>query len=185
MQWGIDNYSLRRLLKQLLVAPHGSRLSELLVSVATGGSWPRVRRHEQLKGKREVLCPRCFAEPETPFHRIWGCAENGGCKTYTDSESLTSAAHAGADSAACFWLRGLIPAAWTAVPPPPSSEDWHIRGSSSSDLEGCLGEGSDHDPIIVFGDASGGSNAADQRFIRVGPGLLHSARLSPAAFGRR
>eukprot|EP00959_Pyramimonas_sp_CCMP1952_P307077 6427097-Pyramimonas_sp.AAC.1 len=58
---------------------------------------------------------------------------------------------------ACFWLRGVIPASWLQVDPPPDEVKWKVYGINDSTLNpGCLGVGQDDDPVLVFGDASGG-----------------------------
>eukprot|EP00959_Pyramimonas_sp_CCMP1952_P058002 1210672-Pyramimonas_sp.AAC.1 len=64
----------------------------------------------------------------------------------------------------CFWNRGLIPAAWTAVPPPAGEECW--RGGNLLTAEagpGCLGHGTADRPVRVYGDASGGRDTHDPR----------------------
>eukprot|EP00959_Pyramimonas_sp_CCMP1952_P312266 6535748-Pyramimonas_sp.AAC.1 len=95
-----------------------------MASIASGGSWPRQTRQDEMAGGHEVLCPRCQEKPETQFHRIWECSENRGSKAHEDSEYLISAAFSQHAADSCFWRRGLIPAAWTRIPPPPVEEAW-------------------------------------------------------------
>eukprot|EP00959_Pyramimonas_sp_CCMP1952_P280597 5865402-Pyramimonas_sp.AAC.1 len=43
---------------------------------------------------------------------------------YDQSASILLEAVANSEAYPCFWMRGLIPAPWTSVSPPPSSESW-------------------------------------------------------------
>eukprot|EP00959_Pyramimonas_sp_CCMP1952_P198269 4147300-Pyramimonas_sp.AAC.1 len=63
-----------------------------------------------------------------------------------------------------FWLRGMLPAAWTSAPPPPPVESWTVEGvvgepvaendvpdfvSRESPTEGCWGEGPISNPLLM------------------------------------
>eukprot|EP00959_Pyramimonas_sp_CCMP1952_P079944 1671459-Pyramimonas_sp.AAC.1 len=47
-------------------------------------------------------------------------------------------------------------------------ETWHLVGTNATEPPGCLGEGTEAQPLIVLGDASGGKDSGDPRFMRVG-----------------
>ena len=80
------------------------------------------RKDEIARVDGYVLCPRCGKEPETPQHRIWLCECNSGKPAFDDSAELVPQALAQMDMDEGFWLRGMMPAPWTAVPPSPSQE---------------------------------------------------------------
>eukprot|EP00959_Pyramimonas_sp_CCMP1952_P247805 5180284-Pyramimonas_sp.AAC.1 len=73
---------------------------------------------------------------------------------------------------ACFWHRGLIPRKWTLVEPPVVSERWFTTGFNGPLTAGCLGSGAPQDPVVICGDASGGPDARDPRFRRVGLAIV-------------
>eukprot|EP00959_Pyramimonas_sp_CCMP1952_P243136 5082426-Pyramimonas_sp.AAC.1 len=58
-----------------------------------------------------------------------------------------------------FWLRGMMPAAWTAVPPPVSVECWTVKRLNEVS-PGCWGEDTAECPLIISGDASGGADSS-------------------------
>eukprot|EP00959_Pyramimonas_sp_CCMP1952_P448517 9391584-Pyramimonas_sp.AAC.1 len=54
-----------------------------------------------------------------PFRRGWQCEMNQCNEAYGMSDGWTSQALTQANAAEAFWLRGLMPTAWVAAPPPP------------------------------------------------------------------
>ena len=81
-------------------------------------------------------------------------------------------------------MRGLIPAPWTFIPPPPSAES--ILGGNllgGSVCEGCLGAGTTQAPLVLFGDASGGRDTHDPRLRRVGLAVAHLHCYDPPTLG--
>eukprot|EP00959_Pyramimonas_sp_CCMP1952_P034135 715463-Pyramimonas_sp.AAC.1 len=67
----------------------------------------------------------------------------------------------------CYWYRGLLPSHLTAVDPPPSEECWQV--SHNDDLnQHYFGEGSELEPLLIHGDASGGCDTHDPRLRRIG-----------------
>eukprot|EP00959_Pyramimonas_sp_CCMP1952_P060878 1271609-Pyramimonas_sp.AAC.1 len=64
-----------------------------------------------------------------------------------------------------------MPAQWTAVPEPPDEEVWFQAGLNDGVADGVLGPGECARPVLLFGDASGGADSSDGRFIRIGLGL--------------
>eukprot|EP00959_Pyramimonas_sp_CCMP1952_P065252 1362297-Pyramimonas_sp.AAC.1 len=88
-----------------------------MINVATGGFWPRQRVNDATRHRLSPDCPRCKEQPETPLHRFWLCRCNSAeHKAFKQSEDLVPRAVSCGESEACFWFRGLIPRAWTAVP---------------------------------------------------------------------
>eukprot|EP00959_Pyramimonas_sp_CCMP1952_P389918 8171672-Pyramimonas_sp.AAC.1 len=64
-------------------------------------------------------------------------------------------------------MRGLIPSAWTSISPPPSVELISGGCLGNDGLgDGCLGTGTASEPLVVFGDASGGRDTLDSRLRR-------------------
>eukprot|EP00959_Pyramimonas_sp_CCMP1952_P266323 5568040-Pyramimonas_sp.AAC.1 len=91
MEDGVDNESLRLLLHQVSQLPHGIRLAEVLVDIATGVFWTKKRKFDELKryrGNDVCVCDRCREQPGTPCHRAWSCSKNTGGAPYTASEEL-------------------------------------------------------------------------------------------------
>eukprot|EP00959_Pyramimonas_sp_CCMP1952_P028949 607305-Pyramimonas_sp.AAC.1 len=103
-----------------------------MVAIATGGTWPRQRRHKWAPTKVDNLCPRCKRSPETMFHRCWSCDENNNSKAHTVTDELLPEAYSQHEATQCFWLRGLIPKSWTAVSPPPLDYNWKYGGRLNS-----------------------------------------------------
>eukprot|EP00959_Pyramimonas_sp_CCMP1952_P235770 4926972-Pyramimonas_sp.AAC.1 len=72
----------------------GRRLAALLLSVATGATWPKARNQAVLSSaSRQAIgdddeCDRCSEESETSLHRYWTCRCNTGCAAYERSDIL-------------------------------------------------------------------------------------------------
>eukprot|EP00959_Pyramimonas_sp_CCMP1952_P134397 2811876-Pyramimonas_sp.AAC.1 len=143
-----------------------------MLNVATGAAWPKDRKQRYIaRYAGNTICDRCQASYETALHREWQCEMNRGNKAYDMSDKLISQALTQVNAAEAFWLRGLIPAAWVAAPPPPSVEQWWHAGID--DLSpGCMGHGSDHEPVFVCGDASGGKGTGSNKLRRVGLAIV-------------
>eukprot|EP00959_Pyramimonas_sp_CCMP1952_P301592 6309933-Pyramimonas_sp.AAC.1 len=72
-----------------------------------------------------------------------------------------------------------MPQPWTEVPPPPSEECW--TATTNDDVaEGFLGGGTMEEPLLVFGDASGGADTSSSAFRRVGLGIAVFTQLEPS-----
>ena len=99
---------------------------------------------------------------------------NVDAEAYRRWDDLYSMAAAQHECDPAFWLRGLIPKGWTALPPPPDQESWYGSGNFLDGIvDGMLGDGALEAPVVLFGDASGGPDTKDPRFRRVGCGLVH------------
>eukprot|EP00959_Pyramimonas_sp_CCMP1952_P283795 5932318-Pyramimonas_sp.AAC.1 len=159
---GMDVISQQRLLKHLGQLPRGRRLSELLLTVIAGGSWPRLHRAEaSAKVQGCVLCPRCKRRNESVFHRMWECDHNVNHPIYTKSDEAYLESASQPESAPAYWLSGAMPAQWTAVPEPPDDEFWSQTGLNEGVADGALGPGECARPVLLFGDASGGADSSD------------------------
>ena len=106
------------------------------------------------------------------------CERNVGCLPHSRSDLLVPEALAQADSAECFWQRGLIPSSWTEVPEPPSETELVFTGINEL-KQGVVGAGSASIPIEIFGDASGGEDTSIRRFTRVGIAIVCVTSLLP------
>ena len=135
-----------------------------LHAIGCAATWPMARRAEAGMAC-SPLCPRCGMEVEDDFHRFWSCPDNA---TISDpdvqqTQSLIGQARAGVDAFACFWLRGIVPHAWSNVPEAPDEEqvsnDWH---ASDDEVWG---------PGFYYTDGSGGSRSSDTRARRCGCGI--------------
>eukprot|EP00959_Pyramimonas_sp_CCMP1952_P410772 8608175-Pyramimonas_sp.AAC.1 len=90
-----------------------------MLACAVGGCWPQQRKKDELSRHAGVVeCPRCRKAPEDMMHRIWLCESNVKKDAYTESDDLIPQALAQGEANQGFWLRGLMPAPWTEVPPP-------------------------------------------------------------------
>ena len=101
------------------------------------------------------------------MHRAWLCQKNTGALAYERSDALVPEAIAQAPSCEAFWLRGLLPAQWVSVPPPPSAASWSSTGVDGV-VRGAFGTGAPGRPIWLFGDASGGPDTMSPKLRRVG-----------------
>ena len=74
LEQGADLYSARLMVRKLRArGKHGE--AGIRLNIVTGGFWTQKRRFD-CGLEDSPLCPRCHKEPETGFHRIWGCACN-------------------------------------------------------------------------------------------------------------
>ena len=133
--------------------------------MATGSYWTRTRISEAVDGgpdDAEALCQRCgLGVRETPLHRFWCCPGNAAIDGLEGAELQVQAVRE-ADEWPCFWLRGLTPAPWTAVPRAPEDPepwDWS-EGADLPEGSGTQWWGA--------GDGSGGVHSADPRLRRAG-----------------
>eukprot|EP00959_Pyramimonas_sp_CCMP1952_P162597 3399444-Pyramimonas_sp.AAC.1 len=119
-----------------------------MVSIATGGFWTKARSVDANLCASDI-CERCKTSRETALHRCWTCAENDSTPAYAQSAHLLPEAVASSEAYPCFWMRGLSPAHWTAVTPPPSIESWDGNGLLNEGLVGpaCLAEGTPEEPL--------------------------------------
>eukprot|EP00959_Pyramimonas_sp_CCMP1952_P228964 4787622-Pyramimonas_sp.AAC.1 len=98
-----------------------------MLSVAVGSTWTRTRKKAEIpRFAGTDKCPRCQLEPETLLHRSWTCSSNTNKEAYTMPEDLVHQTTVQAEAEPAFWLRGLPPAPWVAVPPPAHDEAWAV-----------------------------------------------------------
>ena len=184
LEGGADMHTLRKFVKELQFVFRGRQLAELMISIAVGGTWTQVRRHDaNLCG--DNCCSRCGSQvAEDSLHRFWLCDDNSpDDKAISDSAHLLPEAVAEQSAFPCFWFRGIIPAGWTSVTPPVNYEKW-VVGNTSGTTEGAwMGHGSKDRPLFLFGDASGGADTSDPRLRRVGLGVLVAISFSPFIMG--
>ena len=136
------------------------------VCCATSASWPNARISEEYPDSSsvEVLCPRCNRFPETELHRHWECPANDEVKACNRSKHLVPRARRNAAACPAFWLRGLVPAEWTAVSPP-----CQVSDPCEDNMDGLANScGTPHNRLWLCGDGSGGVNTSDPRLRRCG-----------------
>jgi hypothetical protein len=116
------------------------------------------------------VCPRCGSEDETDLHTYWTCPANHnideGCVQQT--QYLSARAVARASELPCLWLRGILPAHLTEVPPQyePTNDVTAVYvnpyGVHPNNLWGSG---------TYYGDASGGEHTEFPKLRRVGCGV--------------
>ena len=155
LQEGVDFTVAKKVLVLLAETEKVSERGMILTSLCAG-CWPRTRLFDAGKVE-EPTCPRCKTAPETLLHRYWQCPANVDIQSpaFTDSERYRVLYD---DSTQCFWLRGLVPKAWTAIAPDPV---WKQRQQGV--FVDCKPYGGD-----LFTDGSGGANTEDPRTRRCG-----------------
>ena len=146
------------------LAKHGRyELHGAVLCCATASSWPNARIAEEYPSA-ESLCQRCLRAPETELHRHWECPANDDIKACKRSSYLIPRAKTKAAVCPAFWLRGIVPADWTAVAPPCLDAD-----PCDDCMDGLPDRvGSPTNRIWLFGDGSGGVNTQDPRLRRCG-----------------
>ena len=99
--------------------------ASMLVAVCSAAVWTQERKFQfSIKGVEDPVCPRCGSAPETMLHRAWQCPANDLLPACRKSNQLAKKAAIGAETLPCFWIRGIVPASWTAPPSaPPKSAD--------------------------------------------------------------
>eukprot|EP00959_Pyramimonas_sp_CCMP1952_P180202 3768329-Pyramimonas_sp.AAC.1 len=89
-----------------------------LANLSTAGFWSLCRLEQAGVKIESNLCRRCQRCPETDFHTVWECLGNSLIEECQGSNHLADQAKAGYVAHPCYWLRGLIPAAWTRLTEP-------------------------------------------------------------------
>ena len=88
----------------------------LMKAAAAGGLWPAARPRAA-DDRYGGLCQRCLAEgadvEETMLHRVWQCPCNPTSGIFGATEKWCKKAEEQHNEFACFWMRGLVPKAWT------------------------------------------------------------------------
>ena len=130
---------------------------------ATASAWTNARVAEEYP-EADNLCPRCKIAPETELHRHWECQANDEIKACNRSKHLIPKARLRASVCPAFWLRGIVPAEWTKVPPPPQAAD-----PCEDNIDGEPDRaGTPASRLWCCGDGSGGVNTKDPRLRRCG-----------------
>ena len=167
---GCDMASLPKLIQKFKSLGKLS-LSGVIATAAADGIWTR---DVLFKAGYLVnpLCPRCEQEPETLEHRYWGCSCNREVQdpVVSASDYLRDRAHREILEGQCaFWLRGLIPSAWTALAEP--SRVVVVEVGEAIDQQGPL------QLDFLFIDGSGDTN--DPRLRRCGWSCVWISAASP------
>lgn len=85
-----------------------------LYAILSGGIWTESRKFAAGLVSSPA-CPHCGAECQDDFHLFWGCDTvwRSQDREIAKGDFLFGEADRGQVSDACFWLRGLVPKAWT------------------------------------------------------------------------
>jgi hypothetical protein len=135
-----------------------------------GGAWP-AERIQQISPDHASACRRCFRTQETCFHVFWECSANADIESeyVSKTQNLCEEAKREHTLFPAMWLRGLLPAHFTEVPPEyetPTSELKLTYENPSNDwVSGTY-----------YGDASGGKHTAISKLRRVGCAVV---RINP------
>ena len=113
------------------------------------------------------MCPRCLAQPDTAWHRHWGCPmlEHSKDENITGSSHLRHEAADQWEVAAGFWGRGL-PLKFLYTFPPPVADNRPVLTGSFLDGTAALGG-------RFATDASGGKHTKDPRLRRCSWAVVH------------
>ena len=130
---GGGNFEAARKLRRRLLENREPMAAGLVESIVTAGMWTNCRCHAAGYDV-SPRCVRCGAKDDGEYHRLWNCPKILSAQHRDIASSNYLCRDARATSAsdpcpaavreACFWLRGIIPAAWLSMPgaprPPPS-----------------------------------------------------------------
>jgi len=87
-----------------------------LETILSGATWPlsRIAVHTSV----DTLCPRCGKEPEDSLHCFWTCPANENLTSVNviATQKYIPTAILESVNEPCLWLRGLLPAHYTAIP---------------------------------------------------------------------
>ena len=168
MEKGVDMTGLKKHIARLRRQKKFEELGAL-ESAVTATTWTRGKIAAHKKEEvpiDETLCQRCHKAIETDYHRIWVCEANDKLRGCKHSKYLIKRARIGAEKYPCLWLRGLVPADWTAVAPPPDQTEAETHNERmQTDSEGKFFSPSGH-RILGCGDGSGGRKTSDRRLRR-------------------
>jgi ribonuclease HI len=144
----------------------------ILDLVVQGGIWSDERRHRLRLGADTPACRLCGMAVGDLKHLYWECPTvlEGlkDCEAVKNTQGLCRTAMQWADTTPCFWLRGIVPWAWTGadlLAEQPEADELH-GGTCPADQVLCM-------PVGAFAgtDGSGGANSRDPRLRQVGWGL--------------
>ena len=133
----------------------------MLLTVATGATWPLARRQEAFNNVTCTDCPMCGLAHHTDFHTYWGCGrlEDSTNHHIVDTQNLVREATTGVEKGdRCFWLRGLVPSKWTR--PTREPIEWEEPIGTGTQLTGKH--------VTIYTDGSGGRSSNDPRIRRCG-----------------
>ncbi|CAK0885174.1 unnamed protein product, partial [Prorocentrum cordatum] len=106
---------------------------------------------------------------------------------YSDSACQRGRARVEHEAHEGFWLRGVLPRAWTENPEPIAMGRWMSAGQEGPIAAGALGASTAARPPVVFGGATGGPEAAAPALRQVGLAAVvvqpHDGRAVRAIFG--
>ncbi len=132
----------------------------MLTKIACGGMWNPNRR-KACGQEVEEECTRCGGPNDDSYHRSYCCTALPAEEDWNnDLQEIKAKAEEGVANCPIFWLRGLVPAAWTRISNP-----------TTTYAEKSFGEfymnGGD-----IFSDGSGGEHTTDPRLRRAGFGYV-------------
>ena len=103
---------------------------------------------------------------ETAFHRAWDCPCNRGDAQADKANGIARHAARFAEVRPALWLRGIVPADHIEIPALAEERTMAVAGAAGG--ENAVVWAPENGALHIFGDASGGANASDARYIRVG-----------------
>ena len=150
--------------------------SRLMKASAAGDLWSAVRLRAA-DDRYGGLCQRCLVEgseiEEDMLHRVWLCPCNPKSGIFGATDKWSKKAEEKKEEYACFWLRDLVPKAWTEA---------NLWPEYTPGIVECM----TWEPDICFSDASGGTHSSDPRLRRTGWGIVrldHDGELVEACHG--
>ena len=142
-----------------------------LMAILTGALWTEARVQEKISGKEDhdTKCEKCRHPKKDEEHMFGGRPPTNAMRKSsirrTIGKDFDHKAGAMETGTPCYFLRGLMPSAWTK----PTVEPVYYReelGSSKQDLQSLRAYRAHK--IQVNTDGSGGSNTSDTRLRRCG-----------------
>ena len=170
MEDGVDTTVIRKhycvLVKKGPMARAGA-----LMAIGTGALSPPSRVREEIRGKEDMdtKCVLCGHHKHDERHMFWNCPVTNGKKkpSIRRTNGKYFDPHTGAmnEGAACYFLRGLMPSAWTT---PSTAPEYFRDESGSSNRDGQCLAGYQGTKIHIYTDGSGGHYTSDPRLRRCG-----------------
>ena len=170
MEQGVDLSVIRRhycvLIKRGAMARAGA-----LMAIGAGALWPPARVRDTIKGKEDmdVTCKFCGGGLQDEEHMCWKCpvinAKRKASIRRTNGKYFDHQTGEIGVGTRCYFMRGLMPAAWTTPGTPPEyfREELGSSNEDKNSLAGYRGH-----KIQIYTDGSGGENTSDPRLQRCG-----------------
>ena len=150
-----------------------------LETILCGACWPNDRINS-CYGDIPSTCTRCGHPKDDEFHMFWECPFTLAIKdeNVSTTNHLARAAKDGLGTAACMWLRGLLPLSLASIE---ALEEFPGQWAAPSIIEPIYEEYDCSNSVFksvtsgtYYGDASGGDFSSMPMLRRCGVGIMHT-----------